>query len=329
MRLDNLTASSFVCCAPGIREEQLKKIDLLPQMAGKVILMKEMAPIFSGGEEELKKTFGAFASILDGQGYGRASGTHGMRSYYGRNVFSIIGAVSTKVLSDKVMEAIGAVGPRFCFFEMPIRDLSDWKSPGKRREALEDEFTLLVHEFLNEFCERHPVDSVALDEFELGSDEKAHLEELAKLMVKLRSEFIYERELDGKATIIQTVEESPERAFQYLHQLVCGSALIRGEKTVRYEDLELALEIAIGSAQTPRRKAARVFFKSTEALSASEFSRRSSQSDDTARRWITRIEQLGVVEKVNLDGTGTWALTAPYRDLARIFRDRAGFRLNQ
>lgn len=69
LRIDDFTPASLVSHAANRKTEDLEKIDLLPRMRNRCVICKEMAPLFTGHEEELMKKFGVFASILDGEGY--------------------------------------------------------------------------------------------------------------------------------------------------------------------------------------------------------------------------------------------------------------------
>jgi GTPase SAR1 family protein len=102
LRLDDFTPASLVSHAANRKTDDLAKIDILPKMSGKCVITKEMAPMFTGHEDELMKKFAVFASILDGEGYVSGSGSHGQRGYSERIVFTLMGAVTPEVLSRKV-----------------------------------------------------------------------------------------------------------------------------------------------------------------------------------------------------------------------------------
>ena len=48
---DNFTRASFVSHNTGMKEEQLKKIDMLPMIKNKLVLAPEMAPLFAKKDE--------------------------------------------------------------------------------------------------------------------------------------------------------------------------------------------------------------------------------------------------------------------------------------
>ena len=80
-RADDFTPASFVSHAANRTPKELAKIDLLPRVKDKVMLTKELAPLFRDDEKELRKNFARLTSVLDGDGYKTHSGTHGGRGY--------------------------------------------------------------------------------------------------------------------------------------------------------------------------------------------------------------------------------------------------------
>jgi hypothetical protein len=56
IRLDQFTPKAFVSHAANRKPEQLAKIDLLPKLKDKTLLVKELAPIFRGREDSLRGT---------------------------------------------------------------------------------------------------------------------------------------------------------------------------------------------------------------------------------------------------------------------------------
>src|SRR5215471_3678349 len=80
-RSDSFTTKAFVSHAANVKRAQLDKNDLLPKLKGKVLVTKELAPIFRGREDDLVERFSILISVLDGQGFTSDSGTHGRRGY--------------------------------------------------------------------------------------------------------------------------------------------------------------------------------------------------------------------------------------------------------
>jgi hypothetical protein len=107
-RSDNFTPASFVSQAANRTSEELEEIDLLPKLQDKVLLTKELAPLFGGNRDSLLEIFARLTTILDGNGYVSHSGTHGRRGVSGRYVFNWLGA--TTPISREHTSGHGATG---------------------------------------------------------------------------------------------------------------------------------------------------------------------------------------------------------------------------
>src|SRR5579862_1490633 len=113
-RVDNLTAASFVSHRADLDAQQLRNVDLLPQVKNKTMVTKEMAPLFTGKREQLTERFAVLTSVLDGRGYISNSGAHGRRGYEEDINFSWIGC--TTPLSSDVLSVMAQLGPRMLFY---------------------------------------------------------------------------------------------------------------------------------------------------------------------------------------------------------------------
>ena len=80
-RSDKFSPKAFVSHVANVKSHDLSAIDLLPKLKNKVVVTKELAPIFRGREEEMQENFATLISVLDGQGFTSDSGTRGKRGY--------------------------------------------------------------------------------------------------------------------------------------------------------------------------------------------------------------------------------------------------------
>jgi hypothetical protein len=114
---DSFTARTFVSHYSGIKEEQLKKIDMLPKIKDKYFLCSEMSPTFMKKEDELNEIISVLTRILDGQGLTTDSGSCGQRGYEGEYMFTWLGAaVDIPYRAHKLMASIG---PKLYFLRLP------------------------------------------------------------------------------------------------------------------------------------------------------------------------------------------------------------------
>lgn len=320
IRIDDFTPASLVSHATNKSPEQLAKIDLLPQLKDKVVVVKELAPMFTGNEEELAKKFGILASVLDGEGYISSSGSYGRRGYTEKITFSLLGAVTHDVLSQKVYNTLSAIGPRFCFWEMPKRNHnpSKWKGPGVDRKQIEIVASTAMSSFVNSIFEQNPPASLKREAFYISDEIQIILSQIAYLMSLLRSKFNYEREIDGSYSTTEPTTESPDRAYRYLEQIVIGSAIIDDRLDVTDSDLRLALGVAIGSAIPKLRRLAKFFMESDAKRTTRDIAFCLKFTEDTASKYADQLKELGVIEKVNFDGTTEWDLKQPFKELRKL-----------
>lgn len=321
LRVDDFSGASLVSHAANRTEEQLKKQDLLPKMKDKCVIVKEMAPLFTGQEEELLRKFGVFASVLDGDGYVSSSGSHGKRGYTEPNLFSMLGAVTPNVLSAKVLTCLDAVGPRFCFWEVPTREVDPmkWTGPDETRAIKEQISADALTNYTDEFFDRFPPGSVPRDQFNMSEASRHKLSQIAVLMSALRSRGLVDRDDQGNILGYQVSPESPDRAFRYLEQIVLASALIDERWDIMDCDLELAVGIAIGSATPSRRKVIRSLMRAPGKMTIADFSETMKVTTDTASKYCDYVNQLGLIERVNYDGTIEWDLKKPFDELRYIY----------
>jgi hypothetical protein len=115
-RSDNFTAKAFVSHA-GQTSKALGDIDLLPRITNRVLLTKELAPIFRGRTEELESRFSILIGVLDGMGLVSDGGMQGQRGYAGQYIFNWIGAATP--VPRATHRLMSQLGTRLLFWEVP------------------------------------------------------------------------------------------------------------------------------------------------------------------------------------------------------------------
>ncbi len=88
-RSDKFTPKALVTHAGNKKPSELAKIDLLPKLEGKVLLTKELAPIFRGREQDMQENFSTLIAVLDGKGFVSDSGMQGQRGYDRKILFKL------------------------------------------------------------------------------------------------------------------------------------------------------------------------------------------------------------------------------------------------
>ncbi len=125
---DNFTPKAFVSHATNVKRENLAKIDLLPRIRYKLMIIPELAPIFGKRKEDLVENISILTRVFDGQGYWHDSGTQGGRGYHGDYLFAWL-AASTP-LDFRVWKLMGKLGSRWLFLNMPESERGDSEATG-------------------------------------------------------------------------------------------------------------------------------------------------------------------------------------------------------
>ena len=89
---DKFTARAFVSHSATVTKEKLPEIDMLPQIKDKILLTPELSALFTGKDDDVREQFGIITRLLDGEGLETNSGVHGKRGYYGKYMFTWLGA---------------------------------------------------------------------------------------------------------------------------------------------------------------------------------------------------------------------------------------------
>ncbi len=245
-RSDKFSPASFVSQSASIGKAKLRKVDLLPRIKDKVLIVPEMAPTFRGKKETIEERFSILARVLDGRGLITDSGTHGRRGYQGDYCFCWLGA--TTPLSNVAFEALASVGNRIFFF--------DTTPPRPTLEALaklamkggsagsEEVCARACEDLLDHFFTEHLDDNDdslgQLSRPSLSPKEASFIASAAWAIARLRA-----RE--------QGQEEYEYRLVENLTLLAQGRAAIEGYSVVLPEHLAALSHIVVSSARRELR----------------------------------------------------------------------------
>lgn len=294
-RSDKFTPKSFVSHAANVKKTQLKDVDLLPRIEKKVLLTKELAPIFRGREQDLKENFSILISVLDGKGFTSDSGTMGQRGYQRPIIFNWLGA--TTPLDVKVHRTMSQLGTRFLFYEVEYvapteADLFAYAEKDTASKA-EVECNLAVNQFLVNFFGLNPIGSVEPDSIFIPSELSKQIVRWAMFLVKGRTEVRYDFDDDSCNPVSAGTPEGPHKVIDYFKELARGHALIHGRTEVNPSDLELISHVAISSIPIHLRPIVRELRKCLYVDS-----RRTANlckvSAPTARKYLKELDVLGI-----------------------------------
>ena len=281
--------------AAALASNELDARDLLPRLANKVLVTKELAPIFRGREEELQSNFSVLISVLDGKGFTSDSGMRGQRGYDTPILFNWLGA--TTPLPPTTHRMMAQLGTRLLFYEVPAiepteEQLMDYAEKDDAGEA-EVECQKAVNSFLADFFSRHPVGSYPADDMPIPEELLRQIVRWAKLLAHGRAEIKFEKVGPDWRPVAVGTPEGPFKIVNYLKEIARGHALIHDRTAVNEADLGLVAEVALSSLPGHLRPIVRLLRKQGFAETG-ECAKRCRVSPPTVRNYFKELDLLGI-----------------------------------
>jgi hypothetical protein len=244
-RVDNFTPASFVSHAANRSAEDLAQIDLLPRIKDRVMVTKELAPLFTGDEKELKKNFATLTSVLDGNGYETSSGQHGSRGYAGQYLFNWIG--ENTPIPDRTYRVMAQLGNRILFFAIDSLqpsedDLLEFAQNYGGNDTV-SEFQEKLNSLVLRHFEKYQPNSVEPEEVRISVEQNRSIVRYAMLIAKGRVQIDFDEEGDPEPQ----PPEGEQRIILLLQMLVRGLALSDGRREVVDDDLAVVRHVALST----------------------------------------------------------------------------------
>ena len=297
---DNFTPAAFVSCIAGKTQKQLEKIDLLPRVKGKMMIVREMSSIMGENEDRLRERLGLLTRVLDGEGLELDTGVHGKRGYKGDYVFHFLGASTPFPL--RVWKVAGGFGHRMFFLNLNTAQVGEDEllaqlqgSSFKVKETLCRDAT---QTFVRNLWEKNPQGV----EWEQSKDDVEALKLISKLALfsrQFRGEIItfkeWSEDAGGKAfTHVQPTIEAPRRIAQTMYNLCRGHAVICGRTHINQDDLIAAVPVVLSSAPNPRPKIMIELIKNNGELSVEQIMKFAHLGKETAKKEMHMLSGLDV-----------------------------------
>ena len=295
---DKFTPAAFVSNATNVRKDQLKDIDLLPRIRYKLLLVRDLAPLFGERDDDLLKSLGLLTRVLDGEGLQTDTGIHGQREYVGDYLFMLV-AGSTPI-QPRVWKTMGNLGARLFFLNMNSKDKSESELAnqliGNSYKIKEKKCKKVTKDFLYGIWNKY-ANGIDWDKSKEDIENLKIIARCAKLLAKLRGTInIWKDKSQEGETYDHTnvVIEKPDRINQLLYNLCRGHALATGRDYINAEDLKLAIEVATDSAPNVRANLFRTLLEKEGKLKTTQIEVALRCSKPTALKEMEKLKVLGV-----------------------------------
>lgn len=265
---DKFSPASFVSHATNVKKEDLSKIDMLPKIKHKVVVVREMATIFGDREEDLRKNMGILTRVMDGEGLQIDSGVHGQRGYTGDFCFMLV-AASTPI-PPKVWRMMGNLGSRLFFLNIDGREKTEDELVSQNRDASfkqkEKLCTKLTGGFLSTLFNASK-DGIIWNKESDDVSALGIIARAAKLLAALRAPINIWRDHDGADNHTTVMKEMPDRINHLLYNLARGHAACISRNYITQDDLKVVLAVTYSSAPPQRVKVFKALLKHNGRLS--------------------------------------------------------------
>jgi hypothetical protein len=248
---DNITAASFISHAANKSEEQLRKIDILPKIRYRTLVVRDLAPIFSKKEENIREMIGLLTRVFDGEGLETNSGVHSKRSYTGDYLFMML-AASTPIRS-RIWKVMGNLGSRLFFLNIGGKEKDEDQLVEQLRNNCREKENACrnaTSEFLRTLFNKHQKGL----KWDKEKDEREAMKivaRFAKVLARLRTPLNVEKETLGSVEYkyTQASPEMPDRLSQLLYNIARGHAILFNRISIdKKEDLRIVARVALDSA---------------------------------------------------------------------------------
>jgi len=303
-KTSHFTAASFVSHSAKSKKKDLKNIDLLPKIKGKLVLTPDMSTFFSRPEETLKSELGVFTEICDGRGYGRDSGVHGHRGYKGNYNFMMLAA--TTPVPYHVWKIMGILGHRIHFLNGNVKDPTDKELTNmlkgedieKKMEICKEATARFVRAWLK------PEEKIFWNREKDNTEAQTKIGKFARLLCQLRgilNMYVSEEpnpltgEVRREAKFSRPIIEKPTRISWRLYNYARANAVNNERTRLEMEDVESLIPIVLSSAPEDRLMAFRYLLHKNGECTRTDLVQDLKMSKTNAYRCMTILEHLNLV----------------------------------
>lgn len=311
---DSFTQNSFVSHYAAKKKEHLDKDDLLAQIKDKAFLVFDLAPMFTSNEESLVQTVGILTSVLDGRGYKKISGVHGMREH-GPTFFVLIGAAV--YIPKNIWAMIAQLGPKMFFYQMDMqmsyeeehkKILDNMSNDSKEYEQKIQEIGKYLNEFWTAMRSVLAPNGGKIVWDAARDDPKVvrRIIECAQLLARLRG-YVPTDKTEGTGGsnygYTNPIVEDPERAARHLLNVAKGSAVCQVRNYLTADDLPVVMDLMLSSASKERIDLLKLLIRKNGQVTTDEFLEERGGTRTTALKTMKQLVILGLVDEVMVPAT--------------------------
>lgn len=288
------TPASFVSHSATSTEEELQKIDLLPQIKHKILLTPELAPMFGQRYEDLINDISILTTVMDGKGYYSHSGVHGRRGYSGDYRFNMIAA--TTPLQHRDWQALGKLSSRWIFYD--IGEETEQVDIRQDFGAKMAQCKSVVQAFIKDFWQGY-----ATVDWDRSKESKLYAEVLpanAKAICRWRG-LVQRQEAHGYNLPIVEVSK---RLTETLYALARGHALLWGRQELKSGDVRFVTQLNRTNMPKDRLEIYRALYPYDEfdesyGITLTEAMKALKCSDTKAKDVLWQLQDLDVIRYYN------------------------------
>lgn len=297
---DAFTPASLVSHASNRKVEDLEKIDLLPRIRHRMLIVRDLAPLFAERQDALLKNLGVLTRVFDGEGYESDSGVHGKRGYRGDYTFMFL-AGSTPIL-PRVWKFMGNLGSRLFFLNLRVND----KSEDELADLLAAEDFKKKENFCRDLTRnlilaiwKDNKGGIVWNKKQDPKELRSVISKCAQLLANLRGSVNVWSDNEEGHEHTNTVIEKPMRINQLLYNLARGHALSCGRQNLTNEDMWPVIETTLSSAQYNRIKALEVLLENDGLADTALVETSIGCSNPTALKEMETLKILGIADLEN------------------------------
>lgn len=307
-QLDKLTRKTLVSGWEDPRARK-KESSLLPQLNGKVMVIKDFTAMIHERKENLLDTIGQLRAASDGY-YTGVFGTGKSKTFVSK--FGIIAGVTNVI--DKHRGLLAELGERFLTYRCP--DVSDEEATLRCLKVLSKAGMKQQQDEMREAATG--VLQTPLHKVILSDSFKNKIIEIAKFVAVARCEVV--RNPYSKEPEIP-VPEVPTRLTRQLCDLAIGIAIVQGRRYVTKDIQQLIQKTALDSLTLKRLRLLKVLYDVFPRSSSSkEVAAKMRYSESIVRRWLEDLNLLDLITKEEVEKSKVFWKIRNKSILKRIWR---------